>query len=306
MNESTPLTPKEQRESRKGYLPAITALEPADYKELIAMALREDEIERDVSTFSIFRQPSNVSATIVAKASGIVSALEVCRRVFLEVDPALEVTLLSRDGEHVQPMQKVVEMQGNVQSILRAERVSLNFLSMLSGISTLAERASRILQPMGIALLDTRKTIPGYRRLSKYAVTVGGGINHRHNLSQMGMIKDNHIAAAGSISGALRMFREQNGTLPCEVEIDEIGQLQEALSTGAEMLLLDNMNPEELKACVEVVKEHNRKNSTNVTCEASGGYHIGNLTELAGTGVDYVSMGALTNQITPLDFSLDM
>lgn len=301
MQKNTPPSP-----TQKGYVPPVSSIGPDDYGALITRALEEDKIENDVSTFSIFTKPQEVTAKIVAKTPGVLCGLELCRAVFSEVDPKLNFSTSFQDAQQVSPRDIVLSIQGDVRSVLRGERVALNFLSMLSGIASKVKEAVDILSPMGVALLDTRKTIPGFRRLSKYAVTTGGGLNHRHDLSQMGMIKDNHIAAAGSITRAIEMFREANGKLPCEVEIDHIEQLDEALACRAGMLLLDNMEPEELKTCVQKVKAFNEKHSTQITCEASGGYHLGNLKTLEGTGVDYVSMGALTNKITPLDFGLDM
>lgn len=288
------------------YLKTTSVLTKEDYHPLIDLALKEDHIENDVTTHAIFASPAPATAILLAKEDGILCGSMVFTDVFLSVDNSLNIEWAFAEGSQVKPNLQVAKITGNIRSILTAERTALNFLSMLSGIASKTARAVTTLKPYGIFPLDTRKTIPGFRKLSKYAVFVGGGLNHRIDLEQMGLIKDNHIAAAGSISKAVAFFRQKNPALPCEVEVENPVQLQEALSAKADMILLDNMNAEQLSSCVQQIKSHNEKNSAHVTSEASGGFNLANLEKLKGTGVDFVSMGSLTNNIDPLDFSLEI
>ncbi len=302
------------RNTEQVYTSPVSRLEEKDYMPLIELALAEDHVNEDCSTEAVFQEKKEVRADIVARKAGILCGIEVASAVFLRIDPQISVQKRCADGNRIWPDDDILHLEGDIRSILRAERIALNFLSMLSGISSKVAEAVEILAPMGIRLLDTRKTIPGYRSLSKYAVIRGGGYNHRKNLKEMGMIKDNHIAAAGSIRQAVRNFHRSWPDVPLEVEVDTMEQLAELLGAPAApgetalpaAILLDNMTPEELTAAARMIHDYNRENGACIISEASGGFQLNNLTTLEGTGVDYVSMGSLTNQITPIDFGLDL
>ncbi len=288
------------------YPPPVKKIKPPDYLHLIKAAIAEDHIKKDASTYAIFTRPQKCKAYILAKDNGILCGQQVAQTVFKTVDKKIKIALNKKDGARLKPGIKVMQIEGNIQSVLTAERIALNFLSFLSGISTRAHRISSKLKPMGVKLLDTRKTLPGYRVLSKYAVHTGGGYNHRLHLAQLGMIKDNHITQAGSIENAIRLFRKKYPRQKVEVEVETFSQLKKVITSQPEIILLDNMTGSQLKKCAAFIKEYNRKNKTTITSEASGGFTEQNLQKLQGTGVDYVSMGSLTNTVKPFDFSLEV
>ena len=277
-----------------------------DYIDLIKTAFAEDRAEEDVTTLAIFDKSVKKTAKIIAREKGTVCGLEVARTVFLEMDATLKVTLEKKDGDSISAGDSVLKVSGNIQGILRAERVALNFISLMSGISTSTAKFVSAAAQYNVDVLDTRKTVPGYRMLAKYAVAIGGGLNHRQNLAVMGMLKDNHIAAAGSIRAAIRKFRKSSPGIPLEVEVDHPDQLYEALQEKPDMILLDNMTNIQLKKSAQMIEKFNEANDTHIVSEASGGFHLNNLDRLADTGVDYVSIGSLTSQVAPLDFGLDI
>ncbi len=288
------------------YASKYLKLSSADYELQLKLAFEEDGYEQDVSTLSIFEQPARACAHIIARESGIIAGLPVVQAAFTFIDKQVQIEFLKQDGETCSSGDLILSARGDIRSLLRAERVALNFLGFLSGIATATRRVCDALQPMNIRPLDTRKTIPGLRRLSKYAVALGGGYNHRMSLADMGLIKDNHIAQAGSVTKAIKKFREKYPNMPLEVEVDTIEQLREALPLQPDMILLDNMNPGQLKECVNLIRDFNIKYGTNITSEASGGFRLDNLDMLTGTGVDYVSLGSLTSHVIPIDFSLEI
>jgi len=290
----------------RAYIEPVVNLKKEDYINLIELALREDQIEHDVTTLAVFSKQDIAQANLISRESGVLAGIEVFVEVFRRVDETLTIELKATDGQDLSPNEIVAIIKGPICSILAAERTSLNFLSMISGIANSARKCKKIASAMGITPLDTRKTLPGYRALSKYAVQMGGGANHRKDLQQMGLIKDNHIAAAGSITSAIHLFQKKYPQKKLEVEVDTYEQLVEALPEKPDMILLDNMNPGELKKCASYIKEFNSDNKLEITCEASGGYTPDNIEVLKDTGVDFVSSGALTNNITPFDFSLDV
>ena len=293
-------------QNNRAYIQAVDTLKKEDYQELIEIAIKEDCIENDVSTRAIFPESKNIRAILVSKDNGVLCGTRVFSDVFLRIDHLLNPEFYFTDGSTLRPGDTVAEIHGNVQNILRAERIALNFISFMSGIATRSSQAVEILKPFGIVPLDTRKTIPGYRILSKYAVYTGGAMNHRVNLQEMGLIKDNHIAAAGSVKNAIQMFRKACPEIKCEVEVENIDQLNEALAEKPDMILLDNMSADLLKKCAAIINTFNTANRTQITSEASGGFNIKNIHLLADTGVDYASMGSLTNNIQPFDFSLEV
>ncbi|WP_067620312.1 carboxylating nicotinate-nucleotide diphosphorylase [Alicyclobacillus acidiphilus] len=269
-------------------------------KALIQLALTEDLGRGDCTTESIIDGSAIAKAIVLIKESSRIAGLPIVQRVFEDVDPGLDVTMLANDGDEVEGRAAVCVVTGKAQSILSAERTALNFLARLTGIATRTREAVRLLDGTGAALLDTRKTTPGWRSIEKYAVKVGGGRNHRYGLDDMVLIKDNHIAMAGDIREAVRRARQHAAlSQKIEVEVDTLEQLEIALESGADMILLDNMDTETLREAVRIA-------AGRVPLEASGNMTLGRLREVAETGVNYISMGALTHSATSVDVGLDL
>ena len=262
----------------------------------IIQALEEDMLEvGDVTSMAIFSGEHD-SFTLIAKEPGILCGVAVAVEVLLEVDERIECTFFRRDGERLESGMTVAEISGPVAAILSAERTMLNYLSHLSGIATKTAKYVEAAAPATI--LDTRKTIPGLRHLQKYAVTCGGGRNHRMGLHDMVMIKDNHIDAAGGITAAVQRTRERWGErFAIEVETRTLAEVREALECGVQRIMLDNMPDELMSAAVALV-------DGAVETEASGNVTLERIPAIAATGVDFISVGALTHTVTALDFSL--
>ena len=268
-------------------------------KPLIDLALAEDVGKGDVTTVATVPEGKEGRAVIIAKAYGIVCGLPIMAEVFRQVDEAIRLTHLASDGEPVAPGDVVAALSGPLRGILTAERTALNFLTHLSGIATLTARFVDVVAPYRAMILDTRKTTPGWRALEKYAVRCGGGRNHRMGLYDMVLIKDNHIAACGSLAEAVRRVRAAGISLPIEVEVRTLAELEEALSLGVDRILLDNMDIPTLRKAIARAKG-------KVELEASGGVTLENAAEIAACGVDYISIGALTHSAPALDFSLEI
>ncbi len=268
-------------------------------KPLIDLALAEDVGKGDVTTVATVPEGKEGRAVIIAKAYGIVCGLPIMAEVFRQVDEAIRLTHLASDGEPVAPGDVVAALSGPLRGILTAERTALNFLTHLSGIATLTARFVDVVAPYRAVILDTRKTTPGWRILEKYAVRCGGGRNHRMGLYDMVLIKDNHIAACGSLAEAVRRVRAAGISLPIEVEVRTLAELEEALSLGVDRILLDNMDIPTLRKAIARAKG-------KVELEASGGVGLENAAEIAACGVDYISIGALTHSAPALDFSLEI
>jgi len=268
-------------------------------KPLIDLALAEDVGKGDVTTVATVPEGKEGRAVIIAKAYGIVCGLPIMAEVFRQVDEAIRLTHLASDGEPVAPGDVVAALSGPLRGILTAERTALNFLTHLSGIATLTARFVDVVAPYRAVILDTRKTTPGWRILEKYAVRCGGGRNHRMGLYDMVLIKDNHIAACGSLAEAVRRVRAAGISLPIEVEVRTLAELEEALSLGVDRILLDNMDIPTLRKAIARAKG-------KVELEASGGVTLENAAEIAACGVDYISIGALTHSAPALDFSLEI
>ena len=268
-------------------------------KPLIDLALAEDVGKGDVTTVATVPEGKEGRAVIIAKAYGIVCGLPIMAEVFRQVDEAIRLTHLASDGEPVAPGDVVAALSGPLRGILTAERTALNFLTHLSGIATLTARFVDVVAPYRAVILDTRKTTPGWRILEKYAVRCGGGRNHRMGLYDMVLIKDNHIAACGSLAEAVRRVRGAGVSVPIEVEVRTLAELEEALSLGVDRILLDNMDIPTLREAVARAKG-------KVELEASGGVGLENVAEIAACGVDYISIGALTHSAPALDFSLEI
>ena len=268
-------------------------------KPLIDLALAEDVGKGDVTTVATVPEGKEGRAVIIAKAHGIVCGLPIMTEVFRQVDEAIRLTHLASDGEPVAPGDVVAALSGPLRGILTAERTALNFLTHLSGIATLTARFVDVVAPYRAVILDTRKTTPGWRILEKYAVRCGGGRNHRMGLYDMVLIKDNHIAASGSLTEAVRRVRAAGISLPIEVEVRTLAELEEALSLDVDRILLDNMDIPTLREAVARAKG-------KVELEASGGVTLENAAEIAACGVDYISIGALTHSAPALDLSLEI
>jgi nicotinate-nucleotide pyrophosphorylase (carboxylating) len=265
---------------------------------LIDLAIEEDSGLGDVTSRAIFPARHRSRAVIEAGGDAVVCGLGVAARVFARVDPALRVSLAARDGDGVRKGGVVLRVSGPTASLLAAERTALNFLQRLSGIATLSRRFAEAAAPLGVRVVDTRKTTPGFRALEKYAVRCGGCGNHRSSLGEHVLIKDNHIAAAGSLAKAVRLARAGAPHLArVEVEAKTLSEVREAVRSGADVILLDNMTPERIRAAVAVV-------AGAAAIEVSGGVRLETLGSLAQAGVDVVSVGAITHSAPAADFSL--
>lgn len=271
-------------------------------RRLIDMAIDEDEVGFDVAS-AVFFEGESVTARLVAKEELTLAGLPMVGAVFNRVDPQVAWTFDFEDGQRVEAGQVIGRADGQAISILRAERVALNFLQRMSGIATKTARYVAAMGDTNTRIIDTRKTLPGYRELDKYSVRCGGGANHRFNLSGGVMIKDNHIAAAdGSIAKAVRLARERAPlTVKIEVEVTDFDELGRALDAGADVIMLDNMATDEMVEAIARVREHSGE---RVAIEASGNITLERLPELAGIGLDYISSGALTHSIEAADISL--
>lgn len=272
--------------------------------DLIRHALEEDGADADVTTLCTVPADHQAKASIIARQAGVIAGLLVASATFRELDPQVSVELLVEDGTTVQAGQVVAHLSGPARSLLSAERVALNFLGRLSGIATITAQCVRALEGTKVRILDTRKTTPGLRSLEKEAVRLGGGHNHRFNLSDGVLIKDNHIKAAGGIVPAITLARRTAPhLLKIEVECESLAEVQEALEAGADVLLLDNMPVETMLSAVDLV----RRVAPHVLIEASGniGTNTTKLAAVAATGVDFISLGAITHSAPNFDVSLE-
>jgi nicotinate-nucleotide pyrophosphorylase (carboxylating) len=262
----------------------------------VGEALHEDGVENDLTTSAVVATDLRAEAELVAKAPGVVAGLAVAEAVFRQVDPALEFRAGAIDGSVVHAGEALAGVRGPLTSLLRGERVALNFLQQLSGVATLT-RSFVEAAGAGVAVLDTRKTAPGLRPLQRYAVRAGGGVNHRFNLAAAVLVKDNHVAAAGGVGPAIR--RARRGGLAVEVEVETLADLETALGEGAEAVLLDNMSPAQVAEAVRLA-------SGRTVLEVSGGVTLASIAAYAATGVDRISVGALTHSAPALDVSMEV
>ena len=265
---------------------------------LLLQALREDIPEEDVSTNAVMPHACPGTVDLIAKEDGIVAGLAVYARVFTLLDPGTKVEFFCRDGDTVQPGQKLAVVTGDIRALLSGERVALNYLQRMSGIATYTHQLSALLEGTGITLLDTRKTSPNNRIFEKYAVRVGGGSNHRYNLSDGVMLKDNHIDAAGGVKAAVEAAKEYAPFVrKIEVETENLDMVREAVEAGADIIMLDNMTPDEMAEAIRII-------DGRAETECSGNVTKENIGRLTALGVDYISSGALTHSAPILDISM--
>jgi nicotinate-nucleotide pyrophosphorylase (carboxylating) len=273
-------------------------LDPGLYRELVRRALAEDFGWGDVTTETIVDRKQKARGVITAKSSCVLAGLDVAAEAFRQMDPAVQIRVNRPDGTRCEPGTEVAEVRGVAAALLTAERTALNFLQRLSGIATLTRQ---FVDAAGgrIVVLDTRKTTPMLRALEKYAVRAGGGVNHRSGLDDGILIKDNHIRLAGGVGSAVTRMRKANREMPTEVEAQSLAEVDEALQAGAEIVLLDNLSTQDI---VEAVKRCSGRART----EISGGVTLQRMGELATTGADYVSVGALTHSAPAADISFEI
>jgi nicotinate-nucleotide pyrophosphorylase (carboxylating) len=279
---------------------------------LIDLAIEEDIGKGDITSNAIIRSNETKEAVFIVKQDGIIAGLDVAKMVFIKFDERIEFVKLKKDGDQCIKGEKVASVKGNYKALLNAERTALNFLQRMSGIATKTNMFVKQLEglsrkddqrtPFGgsqkTKILDTRKTVPGHRILDKYAVKMGGGVNHRMGLYDMVMIKDNHIILSGGIKNAVSEIRKKmTEQIKIEVETSSLKEVEEALAANVDIIMLDNMNIEEMKKAVELCKG-------KVLTEASGNISIKNLRDVAETGVDYISVGELTHSVEALDISM--
>ena len=273
-------------------------LDPGMYRELVRRALAEDFGWGDVTTETIIGRDQKAHAIILAKSSCVLAGLDIASEAFRQLDPSVTVTTHVKDSDRCEPGTVVAEYRGHAAGLLTAERTALNFLQRLCGIATLTRQ---FVDAAGgrIIVLDTRKTTPLLRALEKYAVRAGGAVNHRSGLDEGILIKDNHVRLAGGVVGAVTRMRKANREMPTEVEAQTLGQVDEALQAGAEIILLDNLSTPDI---IEAVARCRGKAQT----EISGGVTLGRMRELAATGADFVSVGALTHSAPSADISFEI
>ena len=266
--------------------------------ELIRLALQEDITSEDVSTNAVMPAAQQGTVDLIAKEEGIMAGLDVYARVFTLLDPATVVAFQVKDGDRVQPGDLIGTVTGDIRVLLSGERVALNYLQRMSGIATYTRQVADLLEGSGVTLLDTRKTTPNCRIFEKYAVRIGGGCNHRYNLSDGVLLKDNHIGAAGSITNAINMAKAYAPFVrKIEIEVETLEQVKEAVDAGADIIMLDNMTPNTMHQAVQLI-------DGRAQTECSGNITKENIARIREIGVDFVSSGALTHSAPILDISM--
>ena len=266
--------------------------------ELIRLALQEDISSEDVTTNSVMKEAVEGEVQLICKQDGIVAGLDVFHRVFEILDENVKTDFYCKDGDEVKKGELMGIITGDIRALLSGERVALNYLQRMSGIATYTNQVAKLLEGSKVTLLDTRKTTPNMRIFEKYAVRVGGGYNHRYNLSDGVLLKDNHIGAAGSVTKAVQMAKEYAPFVrKIEIEVETMEQVKEAVEAGADIIMLDNMTPEMMKEAVELI-------AGRAQTECSGNITKENIAKILETGVDFVSSGALTHSAPILDISM--
>ncbi|HZU16582.1 MAG TPA: carboxylating nicotinate-nucleotide diphosphorylase [Candidatus Dormibacteraeota bacterium] len=284
-----------------GETPAPPQLTPEYLRAKVREALAEDLDPggHDLTTEAVVPAGLMAEARLVAGSAGVVAGLIAAEETFRQVDPGVAFRASTADGSSIEPGEVLAVVRGRLRSLLTAERTALNFLQQLSGVATLTRQYVRRATSAGpaVIVLDTRKTVPGLRPLQRYAVRCGGGANHRYNLAEAVLIKDNHRAAAGGVAEAVR--RARSCGLPVEVEVDDLDQLEEALGAGVETVLLDNLSPAQVAEAV-------RRTRGRAVLEVSGGVTLGTIAAYAATGVDRISVGSLTHSAPAIDISMEV
>lgn len=266
--------------------------------DIIKTALNEDINYIDTTTDYLIPQDAHSAARFIAKADGVLCGIDIALRVFALLGEDFSADVRFQDGSRVKPGDSIAEVRGGTRALLKGERTALNLVQHLSGIATMTDRCVQLVKGTNASIADTRKTLPGLRSLQKYAVTVGGGRNHRYNLSDGAMIKDNHIDAAGGITPAVAILRQKLGHMvKLEIETRTLEEVNEAVSAGADVIMLDNMDCGTMRRAVQIV-------SGRALVEASGGITDQTLRAVAETGVDIISIGALTHSVTAMDISM--
>jgi nicotinate-nucleotide pyrophosphorylase (carboxylating) len=279
---------------------------PQSVSRIVRISLDEDGVQEDLTTDALVPKEQRAAAVIVAKEHGVLAGLPVAMAVFATLDASLKFEPLVHEGTALAPGKTVARISGALAPILTGERVALNFLQRLSGIATATRAAVDAVAGTGCLILDTRKTTPGLRELERYAVRIGGGHNHRFNLAGAVLIKDNHLAAARlrgqTISDVLAAARKRvTNRTRIEIEVTNVAEVREAIDAGAKALLLDNMAPDAIRQAVEIARR-----ADSIELEASGGVTMDNIRSVAETGVDFISVGALTHSVRALDLSLEV
>ena len=265
---------------------------------LIMQALREDISSEDVSTNAVVKKATPGSVQLICKQDGVIAGLDVFARVFTLLDDTVKTTFYCKDGDEVKAGELLGVVEGDIRVLLSGERTALNYLQRMSGIATYTHAVAKLLQGSGTKLLDTRKTTPNMRIFEKYAVRVGGGYNHRYNLSDGVLLKDNHIGAAGGVKQAVQMAREYAPFVrKIEVEVENLEMVKEAVEAGADIIMLDNMTPDQMKEAIALI-------AGRAETECSGNMTQENMEKIISLGVNYVSSGALTHSAPILDLSL--
>ena len=265
---------------------------------LILEALKEDISSEDVTTNSVMKDYVKGEVDLICKEDGVIAGLKVFERVFKLLDPETEVEFYCKDGDKVENKQLMAKVTGDIRVLLSGERVALNYLQRMSGIATYTNNVAALLEGSNTRLLDTRKTTPNMRIFEKYAVRVGGGYNHRYNLSDGVLLKDNHIGAAGSVTKAVKMAKDYAPFVrKIEVEVENLDMVKEAVEAGADIIMLDNMTTEEMAEAIKII-------DGRAQTECSGNVTKENISRITGLGVDFVSSGALTHSAPIMDISL--
>ena len=266
--------------------------------QLIRMALQEDITSEDVSTNAVMPTATKGTVDLIAKENGVIAGLDIYARVFTILDEKTEIDFHCKDGDEVKKGDLMATVTGDIRVLLSGERVALNYLQRMSGIATYTRQVAKLLEGSNVTLLDTRKTTPNCRVFEKYAVRVGGGCNHRYNLSDGVLLKDNHIGAAGSVTKAVQMAKAYAPFVrKIEIEVETLEQVKEAVEAGADIIMLDNMTPEVMKQAVELI-------NGRAQTECSGNITKENIQKIREIGVDFVSSGALTHSAPILDISM--
>lgn len=286
---------------------STTEIDEGRVRDMVASALREDGVSDDVTTAYLGIGERRVTARLLGRAFGVIAGLFVARMTFETTDPDVDFHEVVSDGAEVRDGDVVANIHGRAGGVLAAERVALNFLQRLSGVATLAAEFTTAVRGTGVTILDTRKTLPLFRSLERYAVRVGGARNHRFNLSDMLLVKENHLSVLGSVDDLKELLLNERPPVEIEVEVDSLGALRRLLGSPVDRVMLDNFSPAEVVSAVRIIKEYREKHPDfGAAIEVSGGVDLGNVRDYAIPGVDYISIGALTHSAPALDLSLEV